>query len=124
MPVPGKTRGRLSYTVGDQSGVRVEVLLKGRAFRIVKMPKNSDGNLNEKPSRKHLRFHEAVPRDPSAQLGRRAAVCLGSLQAGVRLEGRVTAPLLVQLDVYDVHMCGTRVWMLIVYSFADSAARL
>ena len=45
LPYPGKPRGRLSYTIGDASGVRVEVLLKGHAFRIVKMQKTADGDL-------------------------------------------------------------------------------
>ena len=38
MPVEGKKRGRLSYTIEDgKSGAKVEVLLKGKAFRIVKI---------------------------------------------------------------------------------------
>lgn len=38
MPVEGKKRGRLSYTIEDgSSGAKVEVLLKGKAFRIVKI---------------------------------------------------------------------------------------
>eukprot|EP00435_Cladocopium_sp_Y103_P018958 s3509_g4.t1 len=32
-----RLRGRLSYTIGNPSGAKVEVLLKGRAFRIVKI---------------------------------------------------------------------------------------
>ena len=38
LPVPGKPRGRLSYTISnDASGAKVEVLLKARAFRIVRV---------------------------------------------------------------------------------------
>ena len=38
LPDPGKTRGRLSYTTTNEaSGAKVEVLLKARAFRIVRL---------------------------------------------------------------------------------------
>ena len=38
LPVPGKPRGRLSYTItNDASGAKVEVLLKAKAFRIVRV---------------------------------------------------------------------------------------
>ena len=38
MPAKGKKRGRLSYTIDNPStGAKVEVLLKGKAFRIIKM---------------------------------------------------------------------------------------
>jgi len=37
-PDPGKPRGRLSYTITNEaSGAKVEVLLKARAFRIVRL---------------------------------------------------------------------------------------
>ncbi len=42
LPIPDKPRGRLSYTINNaSSGARVEVLLKARAFRIVKMAVHS-----------------------------------------------------------------------------------
>ena len=42
LPVPGKPRGRLSYTISnDASGAKIEVLLKSRAFRIVKIAVHS-----------------------------------------------------------------------------------
>ena len=42
LPVEGKPRGRLSYTITDEaSGAKVEVLLKARAFRIVKIARFS-----------------------------------------------------------------------------------
>jgi len=38
LPIPGKPRGRLSYTINNEpSGAKVEVLLKAQAFRIVKL---------------------------------------------------------------------------------------
>ena len=37
LPVDGKPRGRLSYTITSSSGAKVEVLLKAKAFRIVKI---------------------------------------------------------------------------------------
>ena len=37
LPVEGKPRGRLSYTITSSSGAKVEVLLKAKAFRIIKM---------------------------------------------------------------------------------------
>lgn len=47
MPHDEQKRGRLSYTISnDASGAKVEVLLKGRAFRIVRMaPFDKDGYL-------------------------------------------------------------------------------
>ncbi len=38
MPVEGKKRGRLSYTIENaKTGAKIEVLLKGKAFRIVRI---------------------------------------------------------------------------------------
>lgn len=47
LPVEGQKRGRLSYTITNAStGAKVEVLLKAKAFRIVKMaPFDKDGYL-------------------------------------------------------------------------------
>lgn len=42
LPVEGKPRGRLSYTITNEaSGAKVEVLLKAKAFRIVKIARFS-----------------------------------------------------------------------------------
>ena len=47
LPLEGQKRGRLSYTITNSStGAKVEVLLKAKAFRIVKMaPFDKDGYL-------------------------------------------------------------------------------
>ena len=38
LPVEGQKRGRLSYTITNApTGAKVEVLLKAKAFRVVKM---------------------------------------------------------------------------------------
>ena len=46
LPTRGR-KGKLSYTVSSENEAKVEVLLKGRAFRIIRMGK-VDGLLDEK----------------------------------------------------------------------------
>ena len=59
--LPKGKRGRLSYTIHNEaSGARVEVLLKGKAFRVVKLGCDQNGILEVKLWGKNIGYWREI----------------------------------------------------------------